>query len=136
MRLLGEVLAHDARETRCAVDPARAALFHDADGRTPAWVALEWMAQCAAAHGGLVARARGEAPRPGLLLGSRRLVFRCDGFPPGRRLEVRARHGAGRASGLAFDCAVLDPDGGSPLAEGRLNVLPTGPAGAPGRGIL
>jgi predicted hotdog family 3-hydroxylacyl-ACP dehydratase len=81
------------------------------------------MAQCAAAHGGLVARARGEAPRPGLFLGSRRLVFRCEAFAPERALEVRARHAAGRAPRLAFDCAVLDPDGGPPLVEGRLTVL-------------
>jgi predicted hotdog family 3-hydroxylacyl-ACP dehydratase len=123
MRLLDEVLAHDAAQTRCALDPARSALFAGADGRIPAWVGLEYIAQCAAAHGGLVARARGEAPRPGLVLGSRRLVFRCDGFEPGRLLEVTARHAAGSGPSLAFDCAVLDPDGGPPWVEGRLTVL-------------
>jgi predicted hotdog family 3-hydroxylacyl-ACP dehydratase len=86
-------------------------------------VAIEYMAQCAAAHGGLVARARGEAPRPGLFVGSRRLVFRCAGFAPDVALTVTARHAGGRADGFAFDCTVEDPAGGPPLAEGRLNVV-------------
>jgi len=123
MRLLERVLAHDAEHTRCAVDPAQSHLFCDAAGRVPGWVAIEWMAQCAAAHGGLRGRARGEGPRPGLFVGSRRLRFACDAFEPGRILEVTARHAAGRDERLAFDCAVLEPSGGPLLAEGRLNVL-------------
>ena len=123
MRLLSRVLAHDASETRCRVDPARSRLFADAAGRVPVWVALEWMAQCAAAHGGLAARTRGEAPRPGLFVGSRRLAFRGDAFAPERPLEVTARPVAGRGERFAFACAVHDPEGGPPLAEGRLSVL-------------
>jgi len=123
MRLLEAVIAHDPECTRCRVEPSRSELFRDATGRIPAWVGIEYMAQCIAAHGGLLARARGEAPRPGLLLGSRRLVFRQDAFEPGRTLEVRARHVAGHSEMLAFECAVLDPGEEAPLAEGRLNVL-------------
>ncbi len=138
MRLLARVLDHDATSTRCGLDPADSDLFLDAAGHVPVWVGLEYMAQCAAAHGGLRARASGEPVRPGLFLGSRRLVFRCEGFLPGSRLEVTARHAAGRGERLAFDCAVLDPDGGLPLVEGRLNLLvPSDPAAiARGVGIL
>ncbi len=123
MRLLERVTEHDVEHTRCVADPARSGLFQDAEGRVPVWVAIEYMAQCAAAHGGLLARARGEAPRPGLFVGSRHLRFRCDGFAPGRPLEVTARHTAGSGDRAAFDCAVLDPGGGPPLAEGRLLVF-------------
>lgn len=123
MRLLERVVAHDAGGTRCRVIPAASALFQDARARVPAWVALEYMAQCAAAHGGLVARALGEAPRPGLLVGSRRLSFRCEDFAPQVPLHVSARPAAGRGDTLAFACAVEDPEGGAPLVEGRLNVL-------------
>lgn len=123
MRLIGRVLDHDETATRCEVDPARSQLFRDPLGRIPAWVALEYMAQTAAAHGGLLARKRGEPLKPALFVGSRRLTFRCPDFVPGSLLEVTARHSAGRGSRLAFDCAVLDPDGGEPLAEGRLNVV-------------
>jgi predicted hotdog family 3-hydroxylacyl-ACP dehydratase len=124
MRLLEAVLDHDGQSTRCLVDPGRSALFRDDCGRIPAWVGIEYMAQCIAAHGGLVARARGEAVRPGLLLGSRRLVFRCDGFDPAQLLEVTARHVGGRARALSFECAIPDPRGGAALVEGRLGVLP------------
>jgi predicted hotdog family 3-hydroxylacyl-ACP dehydratase len=123
MRLLERVEAHDDECTRCVVLPAASALFQDADGRVPSWVAIEYMAQCAAAHGGLLACARGEAPRPGLFVGSRRLVFRCARFAADAELRVSARYAAGRGDTLAFDCAVEDPAGGPPLVEGRLNVL-------------
>jgi predicted hotdog family 3-hydroxylacyl-ACP dehydratase len=124
MRLLERVLAHDAAQTRCAVAPLHGALFRDADGGVPAWVALEYMAQCAAADGGLRRRALGETLGPALLIGSRRITFRCAGFDAEQRLEVTARHAAGKRELLAFDCAVYDVRGGEPLAEGRLNVLP------------
>jgi predicted hotdog family 3-hydroxylacyl-ACP dehydratase len=137
MLLVDRVLDHDAARTHCAVDPGASRLFQDADRRVPAWLAIEYMAQCAAAHGGLAARARGEPPRPGLFLGSRHLVFRCDAFEPGRELRVTARHVAGRGERLAFDCAVHDEDG-QELAAGRLNVLVLrdlpAPRGAAGRG--
>lgn len=123
MRLLERVLEHDASHTRCAVLPSESAAFGDDSGRVPVWVALEYMAQCAAADGGLRSRERGDAPRVGVLLGSRQLTFRSADFDPTRRLEVSARFAAGRGDHLAFDCAVHDPDGGPPLAEGRLNVL-------------
>jgi predicted hotdog family 3-hydroxylacyl-ACP dehydratase len=122
-RLLERVLAHDERETRCAVSPNRA-LFRDARGGVPAWIALEYMAQCAAADGSLRRRARGEPLEPALLIGSRRIAFRCIGFDAAQRLEVTARHAAGQRELLAFDCAVFDARGGEPLVEGRLNVLP------------
>jgi predicted hotdog family 3-hydroxylacyl-ACP dehydratase len=123
MRLLDRVESHDRERTRCRALPAASTLFQDAAGDVPAWVAIEYMAQCAAAHGGLVARARGEAPRPGLLVGSRRLVFRCDSFAPDVALRVTARHVAGHGDSFAFDCSVEDPAGGPPLVEGRLSVV-------------
>ncbi|HKA15519.1 MAG TPA: hypothetical protein VKH41_10920 [Myxococcota bacterium] len=124
MRLLERVLAHGDDGTRCGVNPSQSALFRDASGRVPAWVALEYMAQCAAADGGLRRRARGETPAPALLIGSRHIAFRCTGFDSRQRLEVTARHAAGRRELLAFDCAVFDARGGEALAEGRIHVLP------------
>jgi predicted hotdog family 3-hydroxylacyl-ACP dehydratase len=123
MRLLDRVEAHDEERTSCRALPAASGLFRSADGSVPVWVGIEYMAQCAAAHGGLLARARGEAPRPGLFVGSRRLAFRCETFAPDVPLLVTARHAAGRGDALAFDCTVEDPAGGPPLVEGRLNVL-------------
>jgi predicted hotdog family 3-hydroxylacyl-ACP dehydratase len=122
MLLLHSVVAHDAAHTRCRVEVDASELFREPGGRVPAWVALEYMAQCAAAHGGLVARARGEAPRAGLLLGTRRLRLALEAFEPGSTLFVSARHRAGETGLLAFDCEVCDAAGGPALAEGRLHV--------------
>jgi predicted hotdog family 3-hydroxylacyl-ACP dehydratase len=124
MRLLERVLDHDETAgTRCLVHPGRAALFADARGRIPAWVALEWMAQCAAAYGGLVARARGEAARPGLFVGSRRLRFRGGDYAADEPVEVTAQPVAGGGERFAFACAVRDARHPAPRAEGRLHVL-------------
>ena len=123
MSLLHRVEAHDEERTACTAVPSASVLFRNGDGAVPAWVGIEYMAQCAAVHGGLLARSRGEPPRPGLFVGSRRLVFRCEAFAPDAALVVTARHAAGRGDSLAFDCTVEDPAGGAPLVEGRLNVL-------------
>jgi predicted hotdog family 3-hydroxylacyl-ACP dehydratase len=88
-------------------------------------VALEYMAQCVAAHAGLVARERGE-PRPalGLFLGARRTRLGVDSLPAGATLRVRARHAASSSEGLqAFDCTVEAPDAGAALVEARLSLL-------------
>jgi len=122
MCLLDRVLEHGPRHTECAVDPARSQLLAAADGRVPAWVGLEYMAQCVAAHGGLVALARGEPPRPGVLLGSRRVSLAVGWFSPERELHVRALHHRGESGLVAFDCEVREPGGGPPLVAGRLNV--------------
>jgi predicted hotdog family 3-hydroxylacyl-ACP dehydratase len=114
--------------TRCARYCPPRALQDDA-GCVPSWIAIEYMAQCAAAHGGLLARARGAAPRLGLFVGSRRLLFRCERFAPDAVLRVSVRHAAGHGDSLAFDCSV-EVRPGPPLAEGRLNVLLLG--GLPG----
>jgi predicted hotdog family 3-hydroxylacyl-ACP dehydratase len=121
MLLLHSVVGHDAAHTRCRVEVDASELFRGPGGRVPAWVALEYMAQCAAAHGGLVARARGEAPRAGLLLGARRLRLAVESFEPGSALLVSAHHRAGETGLLAFDCEVRDAAGGPALAEGRLH---------------
>lgn len=131
MRWLERVLDHDLASTRCLVVADRGGPFRDAEGRIPSWMAIEWMAQCAAVDGGLRLRARGEAPRPGLFLGSRHIAFHRDDIDPTRRWVATARHAAGRGGLLAFDCTVEAAEDRAVLAEGRLHVLP-GAVPAPG----
>ena len=126
MRLLARVVRHDPERTLCSGAPAQSALFAAPDGSVPAWVGLEYMAQCIAAHAGLVARARGEAPPRGVLLGSRRLRVAAQRFAPARELAVEARHHRGERGLVAFDCEVRLVDGGPPLVEGRVNVYIVG----------
>ena len=126
MRLLDRVLEHGPGHTVCAVDPGRSHLLAAPDGSVPAWVGLEYMAQCIAVHGGLQALAQGEPLRPGVLLGSRRLRFGVQRFARGRELRVSARRHGGERGLVAFDCEVWDASGGPPLVEGRLNVYIVG----------
>lgn len=122
MLLLDRVLEHDDSRTVCSVRTEDSALFAEPSGGVPSWVGLEYMAQCAAVHGGLASRARGEAPRPGLLLGSRRLQLHTAVFAAGRELRVIARHHRGKLGLVTFDCWVESQDGDEVLAEGRVNL--------------
>ncbi len=121
MRLLDHVVEHIPERTVCAIDTAASELFAEPDGSVPAWVGLEYMAQCVAAHSGLVARALGVPRERGLLLGTKRTELFVDRFAPGARLVVTSEHLRGERGLVWFDCRVED-DEGTPLARGRLSV--------------
>ena len=122
MLLLDSVIAHDPDWTKCAVDVDRSELFRDAGGGVPAWVGLEYLAQCIAVYGALVARAKGNQPRFGFFIGGRRLQLRVARFAPGQRLHATVHHLRGDSGLVAFDGRIEDAAGGEPLVEGRLNV--------------
>jgi predicted hotdog family 3-hydroxylacyl-ACP dehydratase len=123
MLLLTRVVDHDEDRTTCLVALAEDSPFCGPDRLVPAWVGLEYMAQCVAAHAGLQARARGEPIRIGLLLGSRRIEIRTAAFAVGQALEVHARRlWAGRELG-SFACRVVDRASGTLLVEGTLSVF-------------
>lgn len=125
MVLLDEVLAHDEHATTCAVEIAAQELFREPDGSVPVWIGIEYMAQCIAVHAGLVQRAAGELePQRGFLVGARALRFHVDRFGAEQRLLATARRlWAGSRSLVAFECELRDADGGTLLAEGRLNCF-------------
>ncbi len=104
MRVLEHVLAHDPRVTLCEarIGP-RTPLCEDA--AAPAWLGIELLAQCMAAHGGLAVQG-GRRPRRGFLVGSRRIELRTRAFRSGERLWVRAEHVRGEVGLVAFRCAL------------------------------
>ena len=122
MLLLDRVLSHQATHTVCATSADRSPLFANSDGSVPSWVGVEYMAQCAAVHGELANRSRGQEPRPGLLLGSRRIEIHADVFAAGDSLEVMARHHLGESGLVAFDCSIRSASSGETLVEGRVNL--------------
>lgn len=128
MVLLSRVLHHEETRTVCSVEIEEQTLFRDASGEVPAWIGLEYMAQCIAAHSGLVGRAAGIPPRLGFLLGSRRVSFYAPCYRRGQTLRATARRVWGKTSGMvSWDCSLEDADTGELLAEGRLNCfLPEG----------
>jgi predicted hotdog family 3-hydroxylacyl-ACP dehydratase len=121
MRLIDRVLAVDGDGAVAEVDVPFDGLFVR-DGEVPSWIGIEYMAQTVAAWAGGRARARGGAPRAGLLLGSRRYEVRRGGFPCGARLRVEARCELIGENGLGlFDCRIeLD---GVPVATARISVF-------------
>jgi predicted hotdog family 3-hydroxylacyl-ACP dehydratase len=122
MVLLTRIAAHTERRTVCIAEISPTSLFADADGGVPAWVGLEYMAQCIAAHGGLRARATGDPVPVGVLLGSRSITLHTARFAPGQHLEVEAAHVWGEHDLFSFACAVRDAATGATLVEGTLAV--------------
>ena len=122
MVLLSRVLAHTETDTTCIAEIGRDTMFADADGGVPAWAALEYMAQCIAAHGGLRARAAGDPVVPGVLLGTRSLVTHVPRFAAGQRLRITATHVWGEHDFFSFACTVRDEATGTMLVEGTLTV--------------
>jgi predicted hotdog family 3-hydroxylacyl-ACP dehydratase len=119
MLLLDELIASDDTSATCAVTISGTSMFIEA-GRVPAWVALEYCAQCVAVFAGLQAHKRGDPPRLGLLVSAREMTLETDGFSPGDRLIVHVRHEFGEVRVGRFDCTVTRAE--LPVAKVSLSV--------------
>jgi predicted hotdog family 3-hydroxylacyl-ACP dehydratase len=124
--LLDRVESHDAEETCCAVEIDGSAWLHRAEGTVPAWVGMEYMAQCIAAHEGCIAYREGRTLEPGFLVRARRVRFHHPAYRPGEVLRVRARRLRGRPKlrAMAFACEIrIGTDPTAPVAaEAELTV--------------
>ena len=79
----------------------------DTEGRVPAWLGMEYMAQTVAAYSGLQAHQRGEPVKLGFLLGSRRFETNVEDFACGDILRVTVKRIVHGGSGMgAFECVV------------------------------
>ena len=58
------------------------------NGGVPGWIGIEYMAQSVAAHAGIQAHLRGDAPKIGFLLGTRKYECSVDRFPLQSNLEI------------------------------------------------
>ena len=96
--------------------------FFDGEG-VPAWAAIEFMAQTAAALVGLRDRLLSptEQPRPGLLLGTRRMELATDHFAAGATYRVSAVCSFDDMDAAAFQCEVSDA-AGAVVATASLNA--------------
>lgn len=122
MVLLDGIVAHQADSTTCAVRIDPASFFATADGSIPNWVALEFMAQAAAAHSGICERDKGNGIRLGFLLGSRRITFHVPRFGAGQQLLVSARVAWDDGELASFECQVRERESGNLLAECELSA--------------
>ncbi|MEJ6005065.1 hotdog family protein [Paucibacter sp. AS339] len=128
MCLLSELLHTEPEGIHARVLISEQDLFYDAAlGGVGGWVGIEYMAQAVAAWAGWQGRQSEQAPKIGLLLGSRK--YRCERalFVPGETLEVRARREFQADNGLGqFACEILID--GQLVASAALTVFgPTNP---------
>lgn len=122
MIFIDRLVAFDvaAKRVVCEATVTEKQLFFDGLG-VPSHVAIEYMAQAAAALVGVTARAKGEAPRPGLLLGTRRLELGLDRFVVGKTYRITATCAFEDTEAAAFDCTIMD-DAGKIVATASLNA--------------
>lgn len=99
----------------------------DVEG-VPAWAGIEYMAQAIAAWAGTRALARGEAARPGFLLGTRHYECSIAHFARGAVLRIEARCELFGDNGLGlFACRILIGD--ETVAHANVSVFePPDPA--------
>jgi predicted hotdog family 3-hydroxylacyl-ACP dehydratase len=107
MCLIDRVLEVDATRAVTEVTIREDDLFCF-DGEVGGWVGIELMAQTVAIWAGWQARARGEVPKIGFLLGTRRYTSHRPRFLPGDRLRIEVSHEWWSDGGLGqFACAIL-----------------------------
>jgi predicted hotdog family 3-hydroxylacyl-ACP dehydratase len=109
MLLLDRVLSYDGERVVCETVLGPDSPFAE-QGEVPAVVGIEYMAQTIAAHAGLEARARGEPPAIGFLLGTRAYSTSVDTFPNGSKLTVTVEPEIVDGGFAAFKCAIAIDD--------------------------
>ena len=119
MLLLDAVTHFEDDAAECSVTIRESSTFFERGG-VPAWVALEYCAQCIAAFAGLRARDGGGKPRMGLLVAARDLTLHTDMFRAGETLLVRARREFGEERVGRFECRVTRD--GAVVATASLSV--------------
>jgi len=126
--LLDRVVAHDSESTTARVIVGSQRWLRREDGSVAAWLAIEYMAQCAAAHERLLGRTGTGDPSIGFLAKITRLRFRTSSFQGGEHLMVRVRRIRGRPGlgALSHSCEIFresDDPQAEPIAEGRLSTV-------------
>ena len=113
MTLLAQVLSVEVPgEASAVADTSPDLIFHDpALGGVPACVALEYMAQTMALAVGAERCRKGEPPRVGFVLGTRRLEVKVAAFESGKRYVTSAKRVFADDVSVSFDCLITGPDG-------------------------
>jgi len=124
MVLIDAVESFDAEAKRLVarVTIGEGQLFFSGDG-VPSWVAIEYMAQTAAALVGYHDKhvAPGEPIRPGLLLGTRRLELKLERFEAGKTYRIVAENAFSDSDAASFVCSIED-EAGETVATANLNA--------------
>ncbi len=123
MLLIDEVIRADEQSLEAACVVRSDGLFALGDGRVPAMLCIEYMAQAVAAFAGVRATVHGDSIKPGLLLGARNFSATAAYLSPGERLLITVKLVIESVNGLAvFDCEITGAD---LHASARLTVITT-----------
>lgn len=122
MCLLDRLEKVNAEMAACSWTCSQSSPFFDPVCGIPAWLGIEFMAQCIAVHAGALASTRGFKPPLGYLLGTRHFQCTTSRFDTGQRHMVSCQELLRHDDGLgAYQCYVHL--GNELLAEAKLTVL-------------
>ena len=118
MIMLAELISVDMPGVASAVpDTSPSCIFYDPDLKgVPACAALEYMAQTMALAVGAERRRRGQTPKVGFVLGTRRMGVKIATFESGKRYVANAKCVYDDEEFASFDCSITDPDGATVAA--------------------
>ena len=118
MIMLAELISVDMPGVASAVpDTSPSCIFYDPDLKgVPACAALEYMAQTMALAVGAERRRRGQTPKVGFVLGTRRMEVKIATFESGKRYVANAKCVYDDEEFASFDCSITDPDGATVAA--------------------
>jgi predicted hotdog family 3-hydroxylacyl-ACP dehydratase len=119
MILLDEVLSFEGQKATSKVKIREGSMF-EKDGKVPALIAIEYMAQGIGVQAGLEARRRGKPIRVGYLLGTREMSLEVGSFAVGDELIVEAERLFGEDQLGSFRCSVTRD--GKQVAAATLSV--------------
>lgn len=113
MVLLADVISVDGNGSAKAVaDVSEGSMFCDRElGGVPACVAIEYMAQTVALVVGENRRSKGEPPKVGFLLGTRKMDVAIPAFKCDVRYEIEAKCAYVDDEFGSFDCTIADQSG-------------------------
>ena len=113
MIMLAELISVDVPgEASAVADTSPGCIFYDPELKgVPACAALEYMAQTMALVVGAEHRRRGQTPKVGFVLGTRRMEVKVATFESGKRYVANAKCVYDDDEFASFDCSITDPDG-------------------------
>jgi predicted hotdog family 3-hydroxylacyl-ACP dehydratase len=122
MLLLDRLVDIGPEFTCCEWQVTKQSEFLDTGSGVPAYVGIEFMAQCVAVHAGARARVRGLAPPLGFLLGTRHFKTKTKYFELGESYQTTCKELIRDSSGMgSYECNIRFQD--KIVAEARLAVL-------------
>ncbi len=119
MSLLDEIVAWDDESVVTRAVIRESSPFVE-EGRVPALLLLEYMAQSIAAYAGAQAQQRGEPVKLGYLISCRQMLLEIESLAIGDEVEVQARRRWGEALLGNFECVALR--GEERIAQAQLSV--------------